>query len=105
MKLDEKVTFPRLKGVSLYERVPVQSAVPSGFVGRAGSELSMGCIFPRGVVATPTMVGSRAGVGGARATSRFQQGRLLCSVTITALSGVGWEPEGLEQDPLVFCQV
>lgn len=66
MKLGEKVTSPSLKVVSLCERVPMQSAVPTWFVGRAGSDVSMGHVFSQGVLAAPRVVGSRAEVGGDR---------------------------------------
>ena len=44
--LGETVTYPHLEGVSLYESVPMQLHVPSFFGGRAGSEVSLGQVFP-----------------------------------------------------------
>ena len=70
--------------------------VPSGSGGRARYEVSMGCIFPWGLLAVTARVGNRSGVEGARARTRCELGLLLCSMAITALSGVGLGPEGLE---------
>ena len=40
--------------------------VYSSFAGRAGSEVSIVCVFPWGELAASVLVGGRAGVGGAR---------------------------------------
>ena len=57
------------------------------------------CIFPQGVLVATALVGGRPGVGGARARARCKPGLLLCSMTVTALLGVGLRAEGLEQEP------
>ena len=66
--------------------------MPSGFGWRAGPEMSTGYIFLWGVLAATTLMGGRAGVGGARARSRCNLGRLLCSLAVTALWGAGSGP-------------
>jgi len=43
---------------------------PSGFGGKAGSEVSAGCVFPGGVLAAAALVGGRAEVGEDRSRSR-----------------------------------
>ena len=70
--------------------------VPSGFDGRAGSEVSMNHIFPQRVLVAITLVGGGAGNGGARARARCGLGLLLCSVANTTLLGVGVGPNLLE---------
>lgn len=54
-------------------------------------------LFPYFVLVATTLVGGRDGVGGARARARHEQGLLLCSVTVSSLSGVESMAEGLEQ--------
>lgn len=71
-------------GASLYSL-----HVPSGFAGRAGSDLSLRHVFLQGVLAALTLVGSGTGDGGARAGARCDSGLLLCLVTITAPLGSG----------------
>ena len=56
-------------GASLYNL-----CVPSSFGGRAESEVSMNHIFPKDFLATITLVGSRAGDGGARVRARYEMG-------------------------------
>lgn len=50
------------------------------------------------MLAATTIVGGRAGVGGARARARFKVG-LLCSVAITAHLGVDSGPRGWSRNP------
>ena len=72
--------------------------VPIGFGGRARSVVvSMGHIFPWDVLAAITLVGGGAEVGEARARTRCEQGLLFCSITVSALSGVGLGLKVLEQ--------
>ena len=52
--------------------------VPSSFGGRAESEVSMNHIFAKDFLAAITLVGSRAGDGGARVRARYEMGLLLC---------------------------
>ena len=66
--------------------------VPSGFGGRAGSAVSTSHVFPQGVLAAITLVGSRAGDAEARAGAKCKSGLLLCSVASTTLMGVGAAP-------------
>ena len=80
--------------------------MPSGFGGKAGFEMSMGHVFPRGVLAAVTHcwrwgweVGGGAGDEGARARAWCEPVLLLCSVADTALCGVGEGPKVLEQKP------
>ena len=61
--------------------------VSSGFGGRAGSDMSMGHIFPHGVLAGVTLVGGGAGDGGATCRARCELGHLLCSVADITLLG------------------
>lgn len=73
----------------------MQSGVPSGFVGRIVSEMYTGCIFSWGTLAAATLEEDKTGAGGARAGVRCELGL----VVLTALSGKGMRPEGLEQEP------
>ena len=87
MKLGAGATYPSLEGVSLCGNIPMPSVcVPSGFGGRAGSEVSMGHIFPWGVLAATTLLDDMAGDGGVRVRARCEPGLLLCSVAVTTLS-------------------
>ena len=102
MKLGERVTYPGLEvkwcpcvGVSLCSLLHV----PGGFSERASSEMSRGHIFPGGVLAAITLVGGRAGDGGARAKAKCELGLLLCSMAATTLLGAGAGPNMLEQKP------
>lgn len=61
--------------------------VSSGFGGRTGSDISMGHIFPHGVLAGVTLVGGGVGDGGATCRARCELGRLLCSVADITLLG------------------
>lgn len=72
--------------------------VHSGFGGRAGPEMSMGCIFPWGVLAATTLVGGRAGVRGTRTKARCKSGLFLSLVAVIPLSWVGLGAEELEQE-------
>ena len=51
--------------------------VPSGFGGRAGSQLSMGRIILLGVLASITLEKGRAGNGRAKARAKCELGLLL----------------------------
>lgn len=59
--------LPCLEGMSFVEVSLCSEHVPGGFDGRAGPEVSGDCIFSQGVLAATTVVGGRAGVGGATA--------------------------------------
>ena len=63
---------------------------PVAFAVRAGCEVSIGPIFPLGVLAATTLVGGKAGDGGARARARCELGLFLSSMAIITLSG-GWD--------------
>ena len=78
---------------------PYSLHVPSGFGGRAGSDVSMSLILPHGVLAALTMVGCGAGDGGSRARARCEPGLLLCSEASTALLGTGSGLKLLEEKP------
>ena len=62
-------------GASLYSLF-----VPSGIVGRAGSDVSMSYIFPQGMLTVITLVGAGAGADEARA-------RVRCTRVSPLLSG------------------
>ena len=47
MKLSESFTYPSLEGVSLRGSILCSLPRYSGFNGRAGSEVSLVCVFPR----------------------------------------------------------
>lgn len=83
------ITYPSLEDVSLCGSITIQACsslcIPSGFGGRAGSQLSVGCIIPLGVLASITLVKGRVGNGGAKARAKCELGLLLCSVAITIL--------------------
>ena len=74
-------------GTSLYSL-----CVPSGFVGRAVSDMSMSHIFPQGVLAAITLVGGGAGDRRASARARCEPGLLYCSVANRTFLGVGSGP-------------
>ena len=71
--------------------------VPSGW--RAAFDVDASHVFPQGMLATITLVRGGTGDGGARAVDRYETRLLLCSVAITALSGVGSDPKLVEQKP------
>ena len=89
-----------LKGCP-YERATLYSlCVLSGFDGRAGFDVNSS-LFPQGVLAAITLVGGRAGDGGARAIARCELGLPLCSVAVFTLLGWGVRSDSklLEQNP------
>ena len=79
-------------GASLYSL-----RVPSGFGGRAGSDVNMSLIFPQGVLAAIILVRGGAGGGGAKARAKCEPGLLLCLVTNSALLGARLGPKLLEK--------
>ena len=93
-RLDETVTYPSIKGMSSVGTSLCSLCVPTGFGGRAGSEVSTGYVFSRGTVATNALVGCRAGVGGSRARAKYESGLLLCSMAVMTLSEVRVGPKG-----------
>ena len=62
--------------------------MPSGFGGRAGSDVSLNYIFPR-CAGSVTLEAGGAGDGGARSRARCYLGLLLCSLSDSALMGAG----------------
>mgnify|MGYP001194491679 CR=1 FL=1 len=56
-------------------------------------------MFPQGVLATITLVGSGDEEGGTRARGWCKVWVPLCSVAVTALSGQGSGPKLLEKKP------
>ena len=50
-------------------------------------------VFPQGVLAAITLIGGVTGVGRARACAECEAGLPLCSVAITALSGLRSAPQ------------
>ena len=87
MKLGETVTYPGLEEYPCVGMSICSPYLPSGFGGRAGSDVSMSHIFPQGVLAAITLVGGGAGYGGAKARASCELGLLLCLVAITFLLG------------------
>ena len=73
--------------------------LPSGFGGRAGSDVSTSHLFPQGVLAVITLVVDGAGDGGARARARYEPGLPLCSVANTTIWGIGSGPKLVEEKP------
>ena len=63
----KRLPVPFLKGCPCVEESLSNLCVPSGFGGRAGSEVSTGRAFPRDVLAATALAGGRAGVRRARA--------------------------------------
>lgn len=57
--------------------------------------MSMGCVFPWGVLGATALVEVTAGIGGAEARARCKPGLLPCSVVVSALLGKRSGPEGL----------
>ena len=96
----KQLPFPVLKVCPCVGMSLCSLHVPSGFGGRTGSEMSMGCVFTWGVLAATTLMGGRAGDGGARAGARCELELLLCSVAITTLSGGGIGDIGVGAGPL-----
>ena len=64
--------------------------VPTGFVGRAGSEVSVAHIFPWDLLVIITLVGGETDVGETRDRTRCENGLLFYSVAVSALPGVNW---------------
>lgn len=83
-------------GISLYSIL-----VPSGFGGRAGSDVNRSFVFPHFVLAAITMVVGAASGQGARARARYES-VLLYSVAIAALLRVVSVPMLLKQKVLRF---
>lgn len=81
-------------GISLY-----RLHVPIVIGRRAGFDVDTNPIFPQGVRAAFALVEYGAGDGEARAGTRCEVGPLLCSVVVSALSGVGSDPRLLESKP------
>ena len=71
----------------------------NGFGGRTGSEVSMYCIFPWGVMAATALVGCRAGVGGTRARAMCEQGLPSSQWFSPPYQRIGMWAEELEQEP------
>lgn len=66
--------------------------IPSAFDGRAGFDMDPTHVFPQGVLAAMTLVEGRAGDEGATARAIREARLLLCSVAVTTLLGVGFNP-------------
>lgn len=73
--------------------------VPNDFGGRAGSQLSISCIFLQWVLAPISLVGGGARDGGVRSRARCELGLPLCLVANISSAGAGLGPELLEQKP------
>ena len=79
--------------------------VPSGFGGRARSEVSKGYVFPLGVLAVTTLVGWIAVDEGTRARARCELEFLLLSVASLPYQGWGWVPRCWSRRPEGWVQV
>ena len=89
MKLVETVTCCGPEGCPWVSTPLYSLCVPSGFGGRAGSDVNTSYIFPQGVLEANTLVGGRAGDEVARGGARCELGFLLCPVAITTLFSAG----------------
>lgn len=49
VELCETIIYPGFEGMYLCGSVPAELSKPSGFGGKAGSEVGTGCVFPGGV--------------------------------------------------------
>ena len=94
MKLVETVTYCGPEGCTWVSTPLYSLCVPSGFGGRAGSDVNTNYIFPQ---AANTLVGGRGGDGVARGRARCELGFLLCPEAITTLFRAGHKL--LEQKP------
>lgn len=72
---------------------------PSGFGGKAGSDVNTSHIFPQDILAALALVVGGAGDGGAKARPENDSGLFLCSFGSITLLGVGYGPKLLEQKP------
>ena len=72
--------------------------MPSVSGVRAELDVDASHIFPQGTLATITLIGSVAGVGGTRGCTGSKARFPLYSVAVTALSGVGSALNLLEQN-------
>lgn len=73
--------------------------VPNGFDEGAESGVSLGHVFPQGMLSDIALVGGRAGGRVVRARARCEPEHILCSVTITTLLGAGVGTKVLKQKP------
>ena len=74
MKLGEIVIYPSSEGVLCVGGSLHSLSLPCGFDGRAGSEVSMGHVFPWGLLAPTTLVGDRAEEEGLEPEPGMSQG-------------------------------
>ena len=89
--------FQVLKGCPSLGAFLSRVYLPTGFGGRAGSDMNTSHIFPQGVQAAITLVGCGAGDGGTRARFRHELGLLFCSVAVTLYhAGVRFQVAGAE---------
>ena len=93
MNLSETVAYPGLKHMCLCKSNTMQSACAQWLVQKCYSWSEYG------VLAATTLMGGRAEVGGARTRSRCIPAFLLCSMSITNLLEVGWNPKGWSRSP------
>lgn len=89
LKLGETFAYHGFKVRPCLEESLCHSQVPIGFGERVASKVSTSLIFTCCVLVATALVGSRAGVGGARTRGWYKQGLHQCSVVITALLGQG----------------
>lgn len=92
MKLNKAVTYPSLEGMSIYGSISMPLPVPSGLVGRAGSEVSTGHGFFGGMPGLlPWHTWTRAGDAGGGDWWRlgFFQGVLVTSALV-GVDGDKW---------------
>lgn len=78
-----------LEEVFLFESSLMSTAYAHAFGGKARFYVYSSHIFPQGILATVTLVVFIAGEGEARACAGYELGLPLCSVAVTALSGIG----------------
>ena len=75
---------------------PCSLPLPSGFGGRAESEVRTGYAFPQSALAAVTLVGHKAGDGGDIARASCDPGLPPGLMAVATLKGEGLRPKGLE---------
>ena len=90
---------PALKECHSVEASLYSLHVPTGFSGRAGSEVSVGHTFPWDLLVAITLVGGGDYVGETRARTKCENGLLFYSVAVSALRGVNWCPKCWNRSP------
>ena len=91
--------------VCSYVRALCRLCVPNVLNGRVGYDVDASHVFLQGVLAALTLIESENRDGGVTASTRCEAGLSLCSVVVTTLSGVGFDPKFLSRSPVAHAQV